>query len=627
MLNVSPTFMQKADDFQREVKALLEVVFTEDDVLKQVSAQASSYLDETTEPNQICNGRIRKTEYDAVGEVPLEFAQRQNGWYSSGASDANGLILENVTLSYPGSITVKTLWFVSEKGYYPVDFTVELFHNNAWTEIVTVTDNDKPVWSFNLTDAKQANKIRLSISRISTANNNVRIMEFGVPFRLMLEDFDIESFNILEEASSDTEIPLGSVTSNELSLSLRNDHKWFTPSNTKSPFSKLLKPGIIFKPYLGVKVAKEKYEFVPMGRFNTYDWAPPDVAINISVTAYDRLYQMAQEPIPKIPVMRDVTIAHLLRTVFAAYGLNSSEYIIDSKLNQPIKMAWLPKGSLFSGLKTISAAGNCSITTDRNNRIIASSNFNAPEPVADIAGDKHISSLTNPHSYLATYSGVKVVYKIPRQGSKTQVLKLEGLEVTPGVSNITDISFSSGPVIRVEKYRVLQDEDVRVTKLSNGAWTCDIEVINNTSETKTIDVEIHGTTVELVDAEFNVSDRSTIDLIGERPYEIDNPLIQSNTVAKTYGRSMLSYVIEPGSTYRGEIRGNPAIELFDVLKATNKADNMENVLICPTRFSFNYDGGLSVSMQGRKPIIPKRPVFLSKYQVIMAPVRPDRISY
>lgn len=626
MLPVSQLFKQKINSDQRTLKAVLEIVFNDNSALLQATVSASSYYDNTTKPEQACNGRIRPSDYSALIGLPSYLSYPHKGWWSAGRSDANCNINETLTITYPQQVYVRTVWFVAERGYFPTDFSIDLLINSSWQTILTVTDNNSHVWIKHLDSALWASGIRIRISKIATPNNTVKIYQFGVPYRVCLDDDDLEDMQILEEATSQSGVPLGNVTSNELNVSIRNDHRWLTPSNEDSPFKYDLKPGVRLYPYIGLELLPNQFEFVPMGKFISSDWTMPEQSVFASITGYDMLYELAQQPTPKVPVVTNTTIKGLLETIFFAYGLSPSDFVIDDTLTQPIQMGWLPRGNLFDALGTISEAGNCAITTDRYNRIIVKSNFQEPEPIAEITSDKDVFELTNPHSYMSVYSGVKVGYKMPVASEIKQVLSATGLEVQAGVTTLKNIPFSQGPVIRLEYYRIKQNSNIKILSIVNDAWTCDIVVQNLSSSPKKIDIEAYGLTVETLDVEFTLTDSKAANMIGKRIYEVNNPLIQSDNVAKLYARSLLEYLKQPDATFKGKIRGNPALELFDIVKADNVAANMNNIIICPTRFEYRYDGSLEVTIEGRKPVIPTMPVYVTPNLVTVVPLK-RRISY
>lgn len=627
MLAVSEEFKRIADSTQRNVKALLEVVFDDNKNLLSPVATASSYLDENHNPSQACNGRIVLTDYLAKGMLPPYMKTQQYGWASLSMSDDTGLMNEHLIIKYPAPVTFKTVWFESLEGYHPKDFTVQILEGNEWHIVATEIANEEHTWVGHLSKPYTATQIKLQINQLATAQNNARIIEFGIPSRLVLDDDSLATMNVLEEASGNSAVPIGSITSNELFVELLNDHKWFLPNNELSPFRDLLKPGIQLRPFFGLELEDESFEFIPMGRFVAYDWKPPAEALTVSVTGFDRLYQMSKEPLAKIPVLRNTTIKELLRTIFEAYGLKVSEYVIDPVLKQPIELAWLPSGSLIAGLQSISIAGNCTITTDRLDRIVVMSNYVEPEELAVLDGDINLMSLSNPYSYESLYSSVKITYKIPKESDDKEVLSLKSIVVPAGGFTLKNVAFTGGPVMRITRYRVLQRSTVRIVSMESGAWTTDITFTNSSDEAQTIDIEVHGTSVETVDAEFKVRNPVVERLIGVSTYEVDSPLIQSLKVAKTYGRSLLSYVSEQGTTYKSEIRGNPAIELLDILMINNEIDNITGHLVRPDRYTFEYDGGLTVVMEGKKPVQPTIPVFLNNGQIIIAPIRPDKVPY
>src|SRR5690606_31124434 len=137
MLPVSQLFQQKINSDQRTLKAVLEIVFNNNPNLLQATAQASSYYDNTTKPEQDCNGRIRCSYYSALSGLPSYLSYSHKGWWSAGHSDANGNVNETLTVTYPQQVYVRTVWFVAERGYFPTDFSIDLRVTSGWQTILT----------------------------------------------------------------------------------------------------------------------------------------------------------------------------------------------------------------------------------------------------------------------------------------------------------------------------------------------------------------------------------------------------------------------------------------------------------------------------------------------------------
>jgi len=626
MLNVSQKFHDASSDSQREIKAILEVTFDNEPLYQQGEASASSSLDATTQPRQLLDGKLRPNDFIGTNFVPGGFGVKSSGWVSHGVSSANGTINEQVTITYPGNVPVTMLWFVSVNGYFPVDFTIDIRRGSAWSRALEVVGNTQEVWVGELPPRTTVNGYRINITKIVTGGNPVKIQEFGIPYRLLLSDDDIQDFSLLEEAGSNADSPIGSVTSNELSISLRNDHKWFTPSNSKSPFKHLLRPGVQLKLFMGVKVASETFEFVPLGTFKSSDWNPPDEALSVSITAHDRIYTLSQEPPAKIPIVKNVTIAYLFALLFRAYGLKPNEYVIDGSLTQPVAIGWIPKGDFLESAQKLAEAGNCSVVVNRQNQIVVQNNLQDAESIGRMDQDDAVINLKNPISFLNTYNSIRVSFKIPSTMKGSDVLTMDDLVLPPGITVLKDVELS-GPVERVEFVKLSHPNAVEVVEIKSGAFYADITLNNKTYETLTVKLSVQGTKIDFVSTEFEAKDQIDINKTTLRALTIDNELIQSGEVAKLYGLSLLSLVKDPSANYAAVLRGDVSYELFDVLTLSNSAEFIYEAVISPTQFTINYDGGLEVSMVARKPIAPTKTVFITPYLMVEVKVPISKSIY
>ncbi|HHX36387.1 MAG TPA: hypothetical protein GX717_00225, partial [Clostridiaceae bacterium] len=145
----------------------------------------------------------------------------------------------------------------SAREEYPVDFTVKLYGPDdtlLYTE--TVTGNNQVSWSKTLEPqvldvAKQV----LEITKWSLPGTCAKIIEFFTSIREVYETGDLVSVKLLEEReASQGSLPVGNISSNEITLALNNEDKKFDVDNEQSPLKNLLKPNRRIQVQLGSEI-------------------------------------------------------------------------------------------------------------------------------------------------------------------------------------------------------------------------------------------------------------------------------------------------------------------------------------------------------------------------------------
>jgi hypothetical protein len=140
---------------------------------------------------------------------------------------------------------------------YPVDFTVKLYAQDdtlLYTE--TVTGNTQVSWSKALpSPVLDVAKQILTITRWSHEGRQAKIIEFFTSIREVYETGDLVSIRLLEEReASQGSLPVGNISSNEITLVLNNEDKKFDLDNENSPLKNLLKPNRRIQVWLGIDV-------------------------------------------------------------------------------------------------------------------------------------------------------------------------------------------------------------------------------------------------------------------------------------------------------------------------------------------------------------------------------------
>ena len=141
---------------------------------------------------------------------------------------------------------------------YPVDFEIKLYAQDdtlLYTE--TVTGNTQVSWSKALpSPVLDVAKQILTITRWSHEGCQAKIIEFFTSIREVYETGDLVSLRLLEEReASQGSLPVGNISSNEITLALNNEDKKFDVDNENSPLKNLLKPNRRIQVWLGIRTS------------------------------------------------------------------------------------------------------------------------------------------------------------------------------------------------------------------------------------------------------------------------------------------------------------------------------------------------------------------------------------
>ena len=430
----------------------------------------------------------------------------------------------------------------------------------------------------------------------------------------------IVKINFTEEAKSESGTagnPFGEVSSNEITISFDNSNYDFTPTNASGAYYGKLRPNLLVRVYLGVEKTAGVYEYVPLGVFRTSDWETPSQAVEATVTCSDKLYEIGDRDVPMLPAVTNTTVYAMFETLFTALGLSSLEYEIDISLNQAISIGWYPKGKVIDALQSLAIAGNCNVMASRYGTIRVRNNFKTGNAVATWTDSNQIITAGNPQRFLDTYNAVKVNYKLPYLKAESSLLKVESLTVPQGGLTLDEITFTTTPVAAVTQVKLTGATNVAVSTMEYGAHAISI-ALTNTGAAESVTLEVLGQAVDMISTTYTAEDAALIALWGRREISIDNDLIQTKNVAQLYAISLLQYMKDPSNNFSLNIRGDPSLEVNDIIQIDDDTDKIGTINIVPIRFNLDYDGGLSATVEARKPIVPYDWCFVSPGLMIHA---------
>lgn len=595
MLSVSAAFRAAVDSDSRSVKGAVIMHFLGEQSLPFATATATSQQDASTAPDQVCNGRIHATDYSCVGHLPNSLNAPQKGWWGSQVASVDGVFAtpEILIVTYNTPLLGGNFWLIGIPGYYPINFLVERKVAGIWETVSDVVDNTKYEWSIT-TVAKLTEQVRVTITKIAPSSNTARIMQFGLISTVIFEGYDIINIDLLEETSSETFHPAGSVSSNECVIDLSNAGNRFVARNTSSAFYGLLKDEIVFSPYVGVEVDSSQFEYVPLGKFFSGDWSAPSTRTVATLVGYDRIYGLSSKTIPKMSLSLNTTIAGLFAQLFEAMGI--TDYFIDPSLDLPVPYGYIPMGTFGNALQKLVIAGNCCVFVSRLDSISVKPLIQTGASVATFT-HSNLTQIDNPQLNRSVITGIVVNYAMHTVQEATIVAQLTDIIVPIGNTVINDIMFQDGPIAAVNQIVIAGTQDVQIVDFSWSPWALTLTL--SSSVLSTVSINIYGSvisnTTSAVTQTMGTGDAQTL--------TIDSELIQSETEATSYISNIMDIVQDPRAKLLVDVRCNPAVELLDVVNISSIIDAIPpgNFTIISSKIGF--DGGLSASLSTRANLI------------------------
>lgn len=406
---------------------------------------------------------------------------------------------------------------------------------------------------------------------------------------------DIASFSLLEEACAESLSPLGALSSNEFTLALNNREHRFTSTNTSSPFYGKLVPNIKIVAYLGLEITEDVFEYVKLGTFKSQDWDTTSSDVEVSTICHDKLYDIGQLDCPSIPVIQNTTLKDMFIYLFRSLGLNESDYEIDSTLSYTLHYGWLPNGKVKEALQQLAEGGSCLVFVNRDDKIRVKNTFSGYTRVGYLDDASQVIKASIPQKYLKIYNQVGVIQKTPFIRETEQILNLTHITIEPGIRTLAKVEFSTGPIAIMSQIQCSNGVFTKIKSFTHTAWNTTIVLENTGPSAEVINIIAYGQKVEFVDNEATVLIAAD-SFVGERKLTINNMYIQDETVAKDYAARILQFVSDPGAYVEIDYRGNPAIELWDVLLLDDASDKITGFEVVPLRNSIDFDGGLNAKM-------------------------------
>jgi hypothetical protein len=615
---VTTDFLDKIKADRRQVFARVEIDYTdpfmdqsiEIEVNEQANVsypqQTADSVDQTTHKYACLDGTWDLT----TGEYHLapsedQLAQQQMGWWGAKFAGTGGAFSSpypTLTVTHlPRPIHTLKVVGDTAREEYPVDFAIKLYAaDDTLLKTETVTGNTQIAWQKALEpQVLDVAKQELIITRWSLPGTCAKIVEFFTSIREVCETGDLMSVRLLEEReASQGSLPVGNISSNEITLVLNNEDKKFDIDNDQSPLKNLLKPNRRIQAWLGTEIG-ENTEWVPLGTFWSLDWDSPDDTLEATVTARDRMELLRKGTYQTSQVLTNKSLYELAEIVLQDAGLNSSEYIIDTDLqNIIIPYAWFNPVSHREALRRIAEAGLAAAFANREGKIqIESFLITGDESVLEITEDDYFPPLRAPSRQDQVANEIIVDTQPLKPASAAEEVYKSNEPITiPGNTTKTITAFyNKAPVIDAVASLDNPPAGVSITDATYYGWGASVKIQNTNASDKQVTLVINGKPLTIQNKERAIArDEASITENGALRFEFPaNPLVQTLDQAQAIADALLASVKDSRRDIEVEWRGNPALLLGD--RVTIKGKDYHVI-----RQEIDWQGYLQARLTGRK---------------------------
>lgn len=377
-----------------------------------------------------------------------------------------------------------------------------------------------------------------------------------------------------------------SVVSSIADFSLNNYDKYFSP-NSNSPIEEYILPKRPVRLFQGFSTEKLQ-QFVGLTQ------GMPEInreSGTADFTAFDFLTWIYDMPIRNTIAMSNVRTNEVLANIFEQFGLSPSQYDL-SKARNVIPFLFFERNQTTAGdvIRPLMEAENGWLWLDESGIIRFRPRLEQPaEPTYYLDSDMVISATTegddNIINHVIINADVREVqeYQIVYSKSETDT----NLHVVPSGGSYVFEANLTDPCLTIEQPTLGENSSVSWftaalpdgTNVPSNVSVSSVELTTNSynitfSNTNGFDVNIDemslwgqpGKRISLEPAVYDAYDDESVEKYEEKILTIDNNFIQSISQAESLALTILDEYAEYSSIINVEIKGNPAIQLGDIIE-------------------------------------------------------------
>lgn len=357
-------------------------------------------------------------------------------------------------------------------------------------------------------------------------------------------------------------------------------------------------------------------EYVPLGTFWSGDWSVPDDGMYAQTTGRDRLELLRHSTYEPVSDYYDINnLYDLAVDIFQSAGLAETEYWIDPELEQfGTGYAYIGSPSHREALRLIAEACAGQVYCSR-------------EGVIRVEGPSFAKSSVSEEAYIITPDDYFTKNNYVKWGEIANQVEVQTLPLRPSW-NEDEQAWDEKEVYRSnEAVQIEADQEIAIDALYNIAPCIaagaslenadeGIEIVKEDYYADRAEIVVHST----VDGSFELVITATpLEIKGRELIVIqddasikehglikfvfpENPLVQRVATAEMIAGYILFLYKNPRQNIEMDWRGNPALELGDVVQApVFQHDNLdEQECFVTTKQEIEYDGGLRAKLSGYK---------------------------
>lgn len=537
-----------------------------------------------------------------VPETEQEAQTLQMGWWGSTLSNSSRIFSPYPTLTVEhASRPVHSLKVAGDSilNEFPTDFVVRLYDkNNNLLHTETVTNNTEVIWTKQLHVNSVAKSV-LELHKWNVAGRIAKILEFFTSVQETYDEREVMFIALSEERdTAGSSLPIGSITSNEIMIRLKNTNRQYDAGNNQSPLFELLKPNRRVRAWLGAELSDKTIEYTPLGIFWTGDWTVPESGVYAEFTGRDRLDMLSKSTYMTSTVQANQSIYDAIENVLVDAGLDSEEYDIDAALkNVIVPYVWFDHMSHREALRLIAEASLSTIYCDRAGRVCVEMYAPSGVSVQHIGRNKYFDK-DNPIRWAEVANTVEIETQPRTITEQTKVYQSNTpIEITANEPLTLSVHFNAVPSINA--IATLTDEPIGCSIVSIQYYAWGAELVIESAVNGTFGLQLHAQPlkVESTDHVYE-QDEASIQDNGMLRYVLPtNHLVQTRQIAERIAQLLLAAYKNPRQNVEIEWIGNPALLTGDVISVQ---DRYENNLYYVTTHELTYTGALRSHITGRR---------------------------
>jgi hypothetical protein len=361
------------------------------------------------------------------------------------------------------------------------------------------------------------------------------------------------TFNSLKEIGTESVLPFGSVSGNEIDFILYGADNIFNPSNTAGPYFNEMVVGLKIDVQTQ-PVCDEEVDWIKSGTFYVTDWIANKSDYTASVTASCIVSNLIQTSTANLSLLSSISFKNYFSYLFGAVAMRSS---ID-ELNTIVPYLY-PLVDMRSLLNELAVGSLSSIFSDDEGYIRVESMFKIRDLRDTLTDTTQIYSVVSNETLLEKYNGLKLSYVSPQVIKDALVASDENLVLPYNVTILDLIKFNNAPVVNVSCVDVSENSNyVSVSTFSHNAQEISITLLNTNIADVACKLNVYGSYIELLSKVLFIGSTNTLD--------ISNQFIQTVSYAKTCFGLLQNFVNVPVQSLVVNIRGNGLYKLGDKIR-------------------------------------------------------------